>query len=179
MKVLVLGAGVAGICTAYSLARRGHSVTVVDRGAAVASEASFANGGQVSYNYVAPLAGPGVLAKLPRWLLNRDSPIRFRPRLDPDQWRWCLAFVLACNRRASRRTTEILLHLADQSRTALQHLMQDEALEFRYRPSGKLTVHSDRRSFDAAGSQAEFQRQLGQAQDILDADACVDREPAL
>src|SRR5688572_18799262 len=79
VKVCVLGAGVAGMTSAYFLARAGHDVTVVDRNSGVGLETSYANGGQLSYSYVAPLAGPGVLPKVPPWLLRRDSPLRFSP----------------------------------------------------------------------------------------------------
>ena len=61
MKVLVLGGGVVGLAAAYFLARDGHEVAVVERNHGVGLETSFANGGQLSYSYVAPLASPGVL----------------------------------------------------------------------------------------------------------------------
>jgi D-amino-acid dehydrogenase len=80
MQIMVLGAGVIGLTSAYYLSRAGHQVIVVDRHADVATETSFGNGGQLSYSYVAPLAGPGVLSKLPVWLARKDSPVRFRPR---------------------------------------------------------------------------------------------------
>ncbi|MBT2792850.1 FAD-dependent oxidoreductase [Paraburkholderia strydomiana] len=78
MHVLVVGGGVTGLATAWYLAGDGHAVTIVERNADVALESSYANGGQLSYSYVAPLAGPGVLSKLPRWLMQRHSPVRFR-----------------------------------------------------------------------------------------------------
>ena len=86
MRVVVLGAGVVGLATAYYLVQDGHEVTVVDRNDGVALETSYANGAQLSYSYVAPLAGPGVLPKIPPWLLRRDSPLRFYPALDARQW---------------------------------------------------------------------------------------------
>ena len=82
MKVLVLGGGVVGLAAAYYLTRDGHEVAVVERNAGVGLETSYANGGQLSYSYVAPLAGPGVLPKIPPWLFRRDAPLRFRPALD-------------------------------------------------------------------------------------------------
>jgi len=70
MEILVLGAGVVGLTTAYYLQAAGHSVTIVDRHRKVAAETSHANGAQLSYSYVAPLAGPGILSKIPSWLMN-------------------------------------------------------------------------------------------------------------
>ena len=85
MRIAILGAGVAGLTTAWYLARDGHEVEVIERNHGVALETSFANGAQLSYSYVAPLAGPGVLPKVPPWLLRRDSPLRFYPAIDPHQ----------------------------------------------------------------------------------------------
>lgn len=78
---------------AWYLWRDGHEVTVVERNEGVGLETSFANGGQLSYSYVAPLASPSVIPKIPPWLMRRDAPLRFRPQIDPDQWRWCLEFL--------------------------------------------------------------------------------------
>ena len=54
MKVLVLGAGVVGVTTAYYLARQGHEVKVVDRQPSVAMETSYGNAGQVSFGFSSP-----------------------------------------------------------------------------------------------------------------------------
>src|SRR5258707_5812025 len=74
MKVLILGAGVAGVTAAWHFWRDGHEVTVIERNPGVALETSFANGGQLSYSYVAPLASPSVIPKNPPWLLRRGRP---------------------------------------------------------------------------------------------------------
>lgn len=68
--VVVLGAGIIGITSAYYLNRAGHQVTVIERNAEAGLKTSYANGGQLSYSYVAPLAGPGVIPKIPPWLLR-------------------------------------------------------------------------------------------------------------
>jgi len=102
MKILVLGAGVAGVAAAWYLRRDGHEVTVLERNDAVALETSFANGGQLSYSYVAPLASPSVIPKIPPWLLRRDSPLKFVPRWDVEQWRWIAAFQQTADSTASQ-----------------------------------------------------------------------------
>jgi len=179
MKVVVLGAGVAGVAAAWALRRDGHAVTVLERNAGVALETSFANGGQLSYSYVAPLASPSVIPKIPPWLLRRDSPLRFRPALDPDQWRWCLAFLAACNTRQADITTERLLRLAFHSRSLMRSLVAEHRPAFDYAQSGKLVVHTSATSFESARRLMDFQRTLGCEQKALSPQESVFLEPAL
>ncbi len=181
MRIVVIGAGITGLAAAWYLSEDGHEVTVIDKNAGPGEETSFANGGQLSYSYVAPLAGPGVLPKIPPWLLRRDSPLRFKPAFDIEQWRWLVEFILACNRAQSDLTTRRLLALSFHSR-ALMHAFVSgpgAAIEFGYASNGKLVVFSDQQGFDAARRLLDYQRQLGCVQDALDADACRALEPAL
>ncbi len=179
MKIIVLGGGVVGLAAAYYLARDGYDVAVVERNAGVGLETSYANGGQLSYSYVAPLAGPGVLPKIPPWLLRRDSPLRFRPALDPHQWRWCLEFVLACNRAQADLTTRRLLRLAYYSRALMHRFVAQEPAEFDYVRNGKLVVHSSAESFESARRLVDYQASLGSDQQALGPDECLALEPAL
>jgi D-amino-acid dehydrogenase len=179
MKVIVLGAGVAGVACAWYLWRDGHEVTVVERHEGVGLETSFANGGQLSYSYVAPLASPSVIPKIPPWMLRRDSPLRFRPELHLDQWRWCLEFLAACNQRTADLSTERLLRLSFYSRDLMHELVDTHELDFDYVQNGKLVVHTQRESFEAARRLMEFQRTLGAEQRALTAAECVALEPAL
>jgi len=165
--------------SAYFLARAGHDVTVVERNAGVGLETSYANGGQLSYSYVAPLAGPGVLPKVPPWLLKRDAPLRFSPRLDYYQWRFCIEFVLACTTAQSELTTSRLLRLAFYSRALMHDMVAKEPLDFDYVRNGKLVFYSDAASFRGAQATLDYQRSLGCEQQALDRDGCVALEPAL
>jgi D-amino-acid dehydrogenase len=179
MRVAVLGAGVVGLATAYYLRRDGHDVVVVDRNDGVALETSYANGAQLSYSYVAPLAGPGVLPKIPPWLLRRDSPLRFYPAPDARQWAWLLGFVRACTRRQSELTTRRLLGLSFYSRSLMHALLEQEAIDFGHARNGKLVVHSEPAGFEAAQRLVEYQRSLGSEQSALSRDECLALEPAL
>ena len=179
MKILVLGAGVAGVAAAWYLWQDGHEVTVLERNAAAALETSFANGGQLSYSYVAPLASPSVIPKIPPWLLRRDSPLKFVPEWSAEQWRWIAAFLAACNQRQSDITTQRLLRLAFYSRSLMHELVAKHALEFDYVQNGKLVVHSDPRSYESAKRLLAYQASLGCEQEALDAERTVEVEPAL
>lgn len=79
MKVLVLGASVAGVSSAWYLAEAGHEVTVIDRAEGMAMETSFANAGQLSYGYTTPWAAPGIPTKALKWLFKSHPPLLFRP----------------------------------------------------------------------------------------------------
>ncbi|WP_291997549.1 D-amino acid dehydrogenase [Candidatus Accumulibacter sp. ACC012] len=184
MKVIVLGAGVVGIATAYYLARDGHQVSLVDRNQGAALEASYANGGQLSYSYVAPLADPAVWPKLVPWLLSPSSPVRFRPQLDARQWRWCLQFLAACRSLRSAETTRHLLRLGHASRRLMHQLLADDpALDFAHANSGKLVVYRDAAALESARRQVDFQQRLVRdddyRQEVLDSAACMAIEPAL
>lgn len=169
-----------GLASAWYLAQQpGVQVTLVDRHADVAQETSFANGGQLSYSYVAPLADPGVIGKLPQWLLRADSPLRFRPRLDPAQWRWCLEFLRACNNAKVRRTIGEMLSLSYLSRDALDQLLAAHPLDFDLIRTGKLVVYRDPAALAAAAPMVDWQRRLGADQQILDGQGCVALEPSL
>jgi D-amino-acid dehydrogenase len=179
MHICVLGAGVVGLTTAYYLARAGHQVTVVERNGEPGQGASYANGGQLSYSYVAPLAAPGALAGLFGGLLSSDRPLRLTPRIDPRQWHWAAGFLKACTAPRMRRSTAELQPLAYLSRAGLRALVAEEEIDFDYHQRGKLVIHGDARALDAAKALAEFQARLGAEQSMLDAEACLALEPSL
>ena len=178
MRVCVLGAGIAGLAAACELQREGHEVTVIDRVGAGAG-ASGANGAQLSYAYVQPLADPSIWSQLPRLLLAGSSPLKLRLRLDPDQWRWGLRFLAACRAGVSRSTTQQLLRLAAQSRLAFERLLAEQALDCDFSATGKLVLYADERSFSGARGQLALQRSLGSEQCAVSAAECVAIEPAL
>jgi D-amino-acid dehydrogenase len=98
MKTVVVGAGVIGLCTAYSLRRRGFDVEVLTTGG-VGAGASTGNAGWIAPSLSGPVPGPGVLSGSLRWMLNPASPFYVRPRPSPSFLRWLLAFRSHCNAR--------------------------------------------------------------------------------
>jgi D-amino-acid dehydrogenase len=180
MHVLVVGAGVVGLATAHALAREGHRVTVLDAEPAVARGASAANGGQLSYNYVAPFAAPGVWWKVPGWLADREGPLRLRPSADPHQWRWMLAFLAACTRARMDETTARLLLLSLLSRDLTREVAAREGAGFAFASAGKLVLQPTPAALEGARRQMALQAGLGgERQEVLDRDACLALEPSL
>ncbi len=178
MHVCILGAGITGLATAWQLHREGFEVTVIDRAGAGAG-ASAANGAQLSYAYVQPLADPSIWRQLPQLLLAGDSPLTLRPQFDPHQWAWGLRFLAACRGSVSRQTTAQLLALAAQSRAGFERLLAEEQLDCDFSATGKLVLYPDTASFAAARRQMALQRALGSEQAAVTAQECVAIEPAL
>jgi D-amino-acid dehydrogenase len=176
--VIVLGAGVVGINTAYWNLRNGKSVCVIDRQPESGLETSFANGGQVSVSHAEPWANPSAPFKVLKWLLRSDAPLLFRPRLDVHQWLWIAKFLVEClPRRASRNTTEIV-KLATQSRGLIQKIRADEGFHYDELSKGILHFYRDRREFEAAIPVAELMRRYGCNRTVIDVDKVIEIEPA-
>lgn len=175
-QVCIIGGGVIGLASAYALVRAGHAVTVIDARDSLGSETSFANGGQLSYRYVAPLADAGVPLQAIGWLLRGDSPLKLRPRLDPRQWRWMAAFMAACRGSVNKRNAAHLLRLASLSQATLQQWRIDDRLEgFDWRRNGKLVTFRTANSFEHARSKVTDMLQ----QQVLSMGDCARLEPAL
>lgn len=179
MHIVVIGAGIIGMMSAYFLREDGHSVSVVEAGPRPGLATSQANGAQLSYSFVAPLADPAVLPKLPSWLTDRDGPLRLRLRADPELWRWGLGFLRACRHATVRRSTAELLQLGLLSRTLMHRLVARERLDFDFASSGKLLVYQDAAAYRGALAQMRYQASLGCEQRALDARECLALEPAL
>ena len=179
MKVTVLGAGIIGISTAWYLAEAGHDVTVVDRQADAALETSFANGAQISVSFCEPWANAGAPLKVAKWLLRDDSPLLFRPRLDPYQWRWGIKFLTQCTDAAFARNVQQLVALGAYSHESLKSLVASTGIEYHRLERGILHFFSSQADFDAGAAGAELMRQHGVDRRVLNRDEVLKVEPSL
>lgn len=174
-RIVIIGGGVIGLATAYELIKGGHQVQLLERQAQPGMATSFANGGQLSYRYVAPLADRGVPLQGIKWMGKSDSPLNMRLKMAPDQWRWLLQFLLACNSQTNKVNGDHILRLSLLSRQVMQEwLNEDNLSDFHWRRSGKLIVH--RRAYDFNKAAKGINPQYQQA---LNADECIQLEPAL
>lgn len=179
MRIAVLGAGVVGVTGAWYLAEAGHEVTVVDRQAEPAMEASLANGGQISAGHAEPWAKPAVLPKMLQWLGREDAPMLFRPRLSWAQWRWGLQFLLECFPGRFERHAHELAGIALYSREQLRELRGRTGIEYERTGRGILHFCTDKRDFEALARHAEAMRRVGIVREAKTAAECVALEPAL
>jgi len=179
MKVLVLGAGIIGVSTAWHLLNEGHEVTVVDRQPDAALETSFANGAQISVSFCEPWANAGAPFKVARWLLRDDSPLLFRPRLDPHQWRWGLSFLGQCTDAAFERNVRQLVALGRYSHESLKGVVAATGIDYQRLERGILHFFSSAADLEAGAAGAELMRRHGVDRRLLTRDEVLQVEPAL
>jgi D-amino-acid dehydrogenase len=179
MKVIVLGAGVVGITSAWYLRRAGHEVTVVDRQFAPGLETSFANGGQISVSHAEPWANPRALAQIIRWLGREDAPLLFRLRADTVQWRWGARFLFECLPWRTRRNIAGILKLALYSRASLKALRADTGIEYDHSERGILHFYTEPAQFAAARDVVRVMAEFGCERTLKTPQELLAIEPAL
>lgn len=177
MHVVVIGAGVIGVTTAYYLSQLGCQVTVVDREADVADGASFGNAGQLAYSYADALANPAFLARIPGIIGGRDLGCRVKTHagLLP----WGLRFLSECRPGKARENTIAVLKMALRSEQLLRELRQRLPFDFSHRPAGKLVLLASEEAVQKARTGAALKRSHGCETEILTPQAAIEKEPAL
>ena len=178
MKVIVLGAGIIGISTAWHLLERGHEVTVVDRQPQAAMETSFANAAQISVSYCEPWANRDAPLKALKWMFKDDAPLLFRPQFDLRQWLWGLRFLSQCNDTAFERNVQQLVALGAYSHSALKDVVRTTGIEYNRMERGIAHFFTDHQAFDTAGNAAALMRKHGVNRKVISKAELLAIEPA-
>lgn len=179
MRIIVLGAGVIGVTTAYYLSKAGHQVLVLERQRSPALETSFANAGEVSPGYASPWASPGLPSKAIRWLFMRHGPLVIRPRFDPAMWRWLFGTLRNCNAASYAINKLRMVRLAEYSRDQLRALRSETNLEYDQRTQGTLQLFRSQNQLDQVGPDLAVLDAHRVPYELLDSRGCVRAEPAL
>ncbi len=180
MHVMILGAGVVGVTSAWYLARAGHQVTVVDRQAEPAQETSYANAGQISPGYSAPWAAPGVPFKAIKWLLQDLAPLAIDVRhWDRHTLSWMTRMLLNCNERSYHINKGRMMRLAEYSRDCLKAARNELGLDYEQRTGGTLQLFRQHSQMAASEKDIAVLRECGVEHQLLDVDDCVNYEPGL
>jgi D-amino-acid dehydrogenase len=179
MKVIVMGAGVIGVTTAYYLAKSGCDVSVIDRQPGAGLETSFANAGEISPGYASPWAGPGVPLKAVQWILDRHGPLVLRPQFDPAMWRWILQMLRNCTSRRYAVNKSRMVPIAEYSRDCLRELRAETGIAYDHRSQGTLQLFRKQSQLDHIGGDVDILKQYGVPFEVLDRQGCIRAEPAL
>jgi D-amino-acid dehydrogenase len=179
MKIIVLGAGITGITTAWFLKEHGHDVTVIDRQYGVAQETSKANGCQISVSHAEPWANPAAPLKILKWLGRDDAPLLYHFQNDTKQWRWCLQFLRECFPGRTEKNIRDIVSMCEFSRKTLDDLRVSQNIKYDHLTKGILHFYTQEKEFKDSFKAAELMRTLGCPRVQVDADKVIEIEPAL
>ena len=176
--VLVIGAGIVGLSTAHHLLKEGAHVTLIDRDPE-GDKASFGNAGGIAVTEVVPASVPGLLWKVPGWLLDPMGPLAIRtvhaPRLIP----WLLRFSRAGRPAEVRRIATALTALNSRVYGDLLPLLGEHGLLDELQRLGALTVYEKQAAFDHDATQWALKRAHGVEAHVLSGNEAREIEPAL
>lgn len=153
MKVIVVGAGIVGTCSAGYLLRDGHDVVLIDS-QGPGEGCSKGNAGALSPGSCIPLSGPGVLSKIPRWLIDPLGPLRIRPGYLASVLPWLIRFALAGREGNIPALADGLFALHTNTFENYEPLVANAGCQDLIRRTGTLTVYKTDASL--AGSQREW-----------------------
>jgi D-amino-acid dehydrogenase len=179
LKVVVMGAGVVGVTTAYYLGKAGHQVTVVEKEAEAATLASAGNAGLIAPGHSFAWASPSAPKELLRSLTVDDTALRVNPFKAPGMAVWGLRFLRECNAERAVKNTLVKLRLAQYSQRMLDQIASDEKIDYDDIHAGILYLYRDPKRFEAGIKKMKLVQEHGQKQDVLDVDGVAEAEPYL
>ncbi|WP_286221246.1 D-amino acid dehydrogenase [Marinobacter apostichopi] len=149
-RIAVIGGGITGITTAYTLAKRGLDVTVYEKHRYAAMETSFANGGQLSASNAEVWNNWQTIIKGMKWMMHSDAPLLVNPKPSWHKLSWFAEFMAAIP-QYEKNTTETA-RLAIAAREHLFQWAQDEGIDFDLKKQGILHIYRDKAGFDHASN---------------------------
>lgn len=176
--VAVIGAGIVGTCVAYTLARCGARVTLIDRDEP-GQGASFGNSGAISPGSVAPLAMPGVVKTVPGMLADAESPLFLPPAYLPRALPWLMAFVASSS---PERVAQSGVKLADLHRGAIaahEALTREAGVPELFMRRGHLHLYPDAAALAKDAGGWRMRKEHGYDFSQLDRAGILDLEPGV
>ncbi|WP_415234393.1 D-amino acid dehydrogenase [Pseudorhodobacter sp.] len=179
MKVIVMGAGVIGVTTAYYLAKQGAAVTVLDRQPGPGLEASYANAGELSYGMTSPWAAPGIPMKAVKWLFMKRRPLFIWPLISPTMWKWSYDMLRNCNEESYRLNKSRMVRISNYSRDVMPELIAETGIEYDGREQGTLQLFRTAKQLRDSKADQDILAEYDSPYEVLSPDACIAVEPAL
>lgn len=176
--VTVIGAGIVGVSSAAFLQREGFEVTIVDR-LDPGFGTSFGNAGSVSPSAILPVAMPGMMRKVPGWLLDPLGPLTIRWSYLPWLTPWLLRFLRHANRAEARRVAGAMRALMETVFDDYAELLEGDTFRRLIRRNGCLYIYENREELQAAKWSLDLRRDLGAVMEEIGGDEIRQLEPAL
>lgn len=179
MRIIIVGAGIIGLTSAWSLVKAGHQVTILDKNAGPAEGASFANGGLLSVGQSAPTAAPNLPRATLKQIFKKNSPMSIKLDFSIHQIRWMLQLLKQCTAKHNATNHQRMITLANLTRQCFHKLQQEANIECELRTGGILQLCENDQQWQAAQQQAENLKAFAINTELLSAEQVYAIEPNL
>lgn len=179
VKVYVIGAGITGITTAYSLAKRGADVTVIEAQSYAAMMTSYANGGQLSVSNSDVWTTWSNVFKASKWVLRKDAPLLINPSFSLSKYRWLYKFLETTASGKSEHNTAETIKIGLAAREIYFKIAEEEKIDFDLTKKGILHFYKDAKYFENAKRSCQLYWDLGVDRELLTPTQVRSIEPAL
>lgn len=177
-NVLIIGGGIAGLSSAYYLHKKGHQITILDKGE-ITDNCSFGNAGMIVPSHFVPLASPGMIQQGIRWMFNSKSPFYVRPSFNPSLIGWGLKFLKHANSGHVSRSAVPLRDLSMFSKQLFEDLCKEPGFEFELKSKGILAFYKTEKAAEEEAHLAKSAIELELDMAVLNPEECRLLQPDL
>ncbi|NQY94007.1 MAG: FAD-binding oxidoreductase [Campylobacteraceae bacterium] len=145
--IVIVGAGIVGLMSAYSLCESGRKITIIDKND-ITDGSSFGNAGLLSSFGKNPLSAPGVLFDTLKLMLKGESPVNLHPGLDINLYKWLVSFALNSTKSRLKKTLLLFERYGQISLDMYSKMTKEDELDFHFCQDGLLMVYTEQKNFD-------------------------------
>ncbi|MBL3520843.1 FAD-binding oxidoreductase [Arcobacter lanthieri] len=145
--IIVIGAGIMGLTTAYELHKAGRKVTIIDE-SDITNSTSFGNAGLLSAFDKGPLANPGIVFNTLKLMIKGQSPVNIHPTLDINIYKWLWKFINSANKDRLKRTLALFEKYGHISNTIYENMQSVDGLDLDFHRKGMLSIFTEQKSYD-------------------------------
>ncbi len=175
-KVVIVGAGIVGLSTAYYLHKKGVEVTIIDNTDGT-DNCSFGNAGYVAPSHLITLSSPGIISQGIKWMMNPESPFYVKPRLNLDLMKWGWLFKKAATAARVKAAVPVLYELTVRSQKLYEEIMGEENINAGYKKQGLLMICKTQETLNHEIELVELVNKYGLEADVLTKEDIERMEP--
>ena len=175
-SVVVIGAGIQGVCISLFLLKKGFKVTLIDRDEPGKESASYGNAGHFSPYASVPINRPDVLVDVPSMLLSSTGPLALKWNYVPKMIPWFLRFIKNCSKKNMMHTAKYMHQILDLALPAYDELFEDINISGLVENKGIIYFWTDK-DLKSRELEINIRKELGVKQQLLSPHEIHDLEP--